>query len=78
MSVNSATKESKEKEEMNHVAPLLRSQHRIPSWGCPPGLDRSVVFLGILTNGKVTGDKVGPHDDLLDEFPYLGPPHNVL
>jgi hypothetical protein len=23
----------------------------------------------------VTGDKVGPHKDLLDEFPYLGPPH---
>jgi hypothetical protein len=30
----------------------------------------------ILTNGKVTGDKVGPHDNLLDEFPYLGPPHD--
>jgi hypothetical protein len=28
------------------------------------------------TNGKVTGDKVGPHGDLLDDFPYLGPPHN--
>lgn len=33
------------------------------------------VFLFMLTNGKVTGDKVGPHGDLLDEFPYLGPPH---
>jgi hypothetical protein len=33
------------------------------------------VFLPILTNGKVTGDKVGPHRDLLAEFPYLGPPH---
>jgi hypothetical protein len=33
------------------------------------------VFLAILTNGKVTGDNVGPHDDFLDEFPYLGPPH---
>jgi hypothetical protein len=32
-------------------------------------------FLSLLTNGKVTGDKVGPHSDLLDEFPYLGPPH---
>jgi hypothetical protein len=38
--------------------------------------DVSDVFLGILTNGKVTGDKVGPHDDLLDQFPYLGPPHD--
>jgi Domain of unknown function (DUF4331) len=35
------------------------------------------VFLPILTNGKVTGDKVGPHGDLLDEFPYLGPPHKA-
>jgi uncharacterized protein DUF4331 len=35
------------------------------------------VFLSVLTNGKVTGDKVGPHGDLLDEFPYLGPPHNI-
>jgi hypothetical protein len=34
-------------------------------------------FLAILTNGKVTEDKVGPHDDLLPEFPYLGPPHNA-
>jgi len=34
------------------------------------------VFLPILTNGKVTGDMVGPHSDLLDEFPYLGPPHD--
>jgi len=25
------------------------------------------VFLSTLTNGKVTGDKVGPHGDLLDE-----------
>jgi hypothetical protein len=33
------------------------------------------VFFSMLTNGKVTGDKVGPHDDLLDEFPYVGPPH---
>jgi len=33
------------------------------------------VFLAMYTNGRVTGDKVGPHSDLLDEFPYLGPPH---
>jgi Domain of unknown function (DUF4331) len=35
------------------------------------------AFLPILTNGKVTQDGVGPHHDLLTEFPYLGPPHNV-
>lgn len=38
--------------------------------------DVSDAFLVILTNGKVTEDKVGPHRDLLDEFPYLGPPHD--
>jgi hypothetical protein len=32
-------------------------------------------FIHILTNGKVTEDKVGPHADLLLEFPYVGPPH---
>jgi len=36
------------------------------------------VFLAILTNGKVTEDKVGPHGDLLAEFPYLGPPHSLV
>lgn len=35
------------------------------------------AFLAILTNGKVTGDKVGAHVDLLAEFPYLGPPHSI-
>jgi hypothetical protein len=32
-------------------------------------------FLTLFTNGKVTGDGVGPHTDLLSEFPYVGPPH---
>lgn len=34
-------------------------------------------FLSIITNGKVTGDHVGPHKDLLAAFPYLGPPHKL-
>jgi Domain of unknown function (DUF4331) len=38
--------------------------------------DAADAFLAILTNGKVTGDKVGPHGDLLPEFPYLGSPHD--
>ena len=29
----------------------------------------------VLTNGRVTSDKVGPHKDLLTTFPYVGPPH---
>ncbi|HTD59135.1 MAG TPA: hypothetical protein VK679_00720 [Gemmatimonadaceae bacterium] len=33
------------------------------------------VLFPIFTNGKVTTDNVGPHTDLLTEFPYLGPPH---
>src|SRR5205807_4162429 len=33
------------------------------------------LFFSIYANRKVT-DQVGPHGDLLDEFPYLGPPHD--
>src|SRR6476661_3313502 len=39
--------------------------------------DAADAFLAVLTNGKVTGDRVGPHIDLLAGFPYLGPPHNA-
>jgi hypothetical protein len=34
-------------------------------------------FLPLLTNGKVTQDKVGPHKDLLAVFPYVAPPHKA-
>jgi Domain of unknown function (DUF4331) len=34
-------------------------------------------FLPLLTNGKVTRDKVGPHKDLLAQFPYVGAPHQA-
>src|SRR5216683_2366696 len=40
--------------------------------------DAADAFLALLTNGKVTGDMVGPHIDLLAEFPYLGPPHDIF
>jgi len=52
--------------------------------GCPasyPHNGRTLIddvvdpFFSLLTNGKVTEDKVGPHSDLLEEFPYLAPPH---
>src|SRR5438105_2640812 len=33
------------------------------------------VSLNLVTNGRVTGDGVGPHHDYLSEFPYLGSPH---
>jgi Domain of unknown function (DUF4331) len=34
-------------------------------------------FLPLLSNGKVTQDKVGPHKDLRADFPYLGSPHKI-
>ena len=34
-------------------------------------------FICVMTNGKVTEDRVGPHRDLLTEFPYVGPPHKA-
>jgi hypothetical protein len=48
-----------------------------PSSGRTLTDDAGDAFVAVLTNGKVMGDKVGPHGDLLPEFPYLGPPHNV-
>jgi hypothetical protein len=39
--------------------------------------DVEAYFLPVLTNGKVTGDGLKPHTDLLAEFPYAGPPHNA-
>ena len=39
--------------------------------------DAADVFVTVITNGKLTGDGIGPHGDLLAEFPYVGPPHQV-
>jgi hypothetical protein len=39
--------------------------------------DAADAFMVVLTNGKLSGDGVGPHSDLLAEFPYLGPPHDA-
>jgi hypothetical protein len=36
------------------------------------------IQLAVLTNGRVTTDKAGPHQDLLTTFPYLGPPHPAV
>jgi hypothetical protein len=33
--------------------------------------------LNVLTNGRITTDKVGPHQDLSTVFPYLGSPHPI-
>jgi hypothetical protein len=37
--------------------------------------DVADVFLAIITNGRVKGDGIGSHSDLIADFPYLGPPH---
>jgi hypothetical protein len=54
-----------------------RGPARFPNNGRTLTDDVVDVFFSTFTNGKVAGDKVGPHGDLLDEFPYLGPPHKV-
>ena len=48
-----------------------------PSSGRTLTDDAGDAFVAVLTNGKVTEDNVGPHGDLLGEFPYLGPPHSA-
>ena len=47
-----------------------------PDNGRKPSDDAADAFLTVITNRKVTGDGIGPHGDLLTEFPYLGPPHD--
>jgi hypothetical protein len=54
-----------------------REPARFPNNGRTLTDDVVDVFLSMFTNGKVTGDKVGPHGDLLEKFPYLGPPHSI-
>lgn len=39
--------------------------------------DVELYFLPMVTNGKVKGDGLKPHTDLLSEFPYVGPPHKM-
>jgi hypothetical protein len=40
--------------------------------------DVTSARLAMLTNGKVPTDNIGPHGDLLVEFPYLGHPHTAM
>ena len=37
--------------------------------------DTADLLVALLTRGRITSDLAGPHADLLDDFPYLGPPH---
>jgi hypothetical protein len=50
------------------LASLLMAGHR----------DVFDSFLGILKNGKIIKDKVGPHSDLIAEFAYLDPPRSCV
>ena len=54
-----------------------REPARYPANGRALTDDAVDVFITILTNGKITTDRVGPHKDLLTAFPYLGSPHNA-
>ena len=48
-----------------------------PGNGRKPSDDAKDVFLTVM-NGRLTWDKTGPHTDLLDDFPFLGAPHNPI
>jgi hypothetical protein len=61
--------------ELEHSGGYTPEPVRYPHNGRTLTDDVVDVFLSMYTNGKVTRDKVGPHSDLLDGFPYLGPPH---
>lgn len=37
--------------------------------------DVTSARLAMVSGGKITTDHIGPHRDLLQEFPYLGTPH---
>ncbi|MFI6910219.1 DUF4331 family protein [Nonomuraea sp. NPDC050394] len=37
--------------------------------------DVTDIRLQLVSNGKIQGDGIGPHTDLLPGFPYTGPPH---
>ncbi|MET7988241.1 DUF4331 family protein [Streptomyces sp. NPDC005281] len=39
--------------------------------------DVTSARLAMVSGGKITDDHIGPHTDLLSEFPHLGPPHPV-
>jgi hypothetical protein len=38
--------------------------------------DTADLLAALLTRGRITSDTVGPHTDLLADFPFLGPPHS--
>lgn len=67
---------------LHEVLPDVLRYDRSRPAGYPNGRtltdDVTSARLAMITNGKVTTDHIGPHTDLLSEFPYLGSPHPVL
>lgn len=61
-----------------YVPDVLRYDYTSAA-GYPNGrkLDDDTIdlFVSVVTRGAVTSDLLGPHTDLLSDFPYLGPPH---
>jgi len=57
---------------VQHCGGTLVGAHR----RCSPD-DVLDYFLTVITNGKITTDKVLAHRDPLTEFPYLGTPHRT-
>jgi hypothetical protein len=55
----------------------LGSEASYPTNGRALTDDVEAYFLPTVTNGKVKGDRLKPHADLLAEFPYVGPPHSA-
>ncbi|MDH6114767.1 hypothetical protein P3T36_001118 [Kitasatospora sp. MAP12-15] len=57
---------------------ILRYDRSRPA-GYPNGRrltdDVTSARLAMVSGGKVAGDHIGPHTDLLSDFPYLGTPH---
>jgi hypothetical protein len=64
---------------LNLLPDILRYDRSLPA-GYPNGRILSDdVFdsrIALLTGGKLTSDGVGPHSDLLSEFPFLGLPNS--
>lgn len=69
--------------EIANLMPNLLPDWLVYNPGEPPGYpngrrltdDTADLIVALLTRGQVTSDKVGPHTDLLADFPYLGAPH---
>ncbi|MFI8962391.1 DUF4331 family protein [Streptomyces sp. NPDC053493] len=67
------------KEALRTVLPDILRYDRSRPAAYPNGRtltdDVTSARLNMISGGKITSDHIGPHTDLLDDFPYLGHPH---